>query len=102
MPSIPHLSFRDGTEIPQVGFGVFLVPEAETRAAVSSALEVGYRHIDTAAAYQNERAVGQAIAESGLAREDVFVTSKCWNSQQGYDEALDACKASLEKLGTDY
>jgi 2,5-diketo-D-gluconate reductase A len=102
MPPIPHLSFRDGTEIPQVGFGVFLVPEEETRAAVASALEVGYRHIDTAAAYGNERAVGRAIAESGLARSDVFITSKCWNSDQGYDEALAACRASLDKLGTDY
>jgi 2,5-diketo-D-gluconate reductase A len=102
MPPIPHLGLRDGKEIPQVGFGVFLVPDDETKAAVASALEIGYRHIDTAALYENERGVGEAIAESGLAREDVFVTSKCWNSDQGYDEALAACETSLEKLGTDY
>jgi 2,5-diketo-D-gluconate reductase A len=102
MPPIPHLSFRDGAEIPQVGLGVFLIPEDETRDAVTSALELGYRHIDTAAAYGNERAVGQAIADSGLDREDIFVTSKCWNSDHGYDEALAACRSSLDKLGTEY
>jgi diketogulonate reductase-like aldo/keto reductase len=102
MPSIPLVSFRDGAEIPQVGFGVFLVPPEETMAAVSSALEVGYRHIDTAAAYRNERAVGEAIDRSGLAREDIFLTTKCWNSDQGYDEALAACRTSLDELGTDY
>jgi len=102
MPPIPHLDLRDGAEIPQIGFGVFLVPDDETEAAVASALEIGYRHIDTAAVYGNERSVGRAVAASGLAREDIFVTSKCWNSDQGYDEALAACRASLDRLGTGY
>ncbi len=102
MPPIPYLGLRDGAEIPQIGFGVFLVPDDETEAAVASALDIGYRHIDTAAVYGNERSVGRAVAASGLAREDVFVTSKCWNSDQGYDEALDACRASLDSLGTGY
>lgn len=102
MLPIPRVSLRDGREIPQVGFGVFLVPEDETEAAVSAALEVGYRHVDTAAVYENERGVGRAVAGSGLERGDIFVTSKCWNSDQGYDEALAACETSLEKLRLDY
>jgi 2,5-diketo-D-gluconate reductase A len=102
MPAIPQLSLSDGNEIPQIGFGVFLVPEDETRDAVMSALRAGYRHIDTAAAYGNERAVGRAVTDAGLNRSDVFITSKCWNSDQGYDAALAACRNSLERLGSDY
>ncbi len=102
MPSIPQLSFHDGGTIPQVGFGVFQIPEDETFDAVTSALDAGYRHLDTARAYDNERAVGRAIAESGLDREDVFLTTKCWNDDQGYDAALAAFDASLERLDVDY
>jgi 2,5-diketo-D-gluconate reductase A len=102
MPEIPAVSLRSGHAIPQVGFGVFLVPPAETKAAVRSALEAGYRHIDTAAAYENEEAVGAAIAESGIAREDVFLTTKCWNGDQGYDTALSAFRASIDRLRTEY
>lgn len=102
MPDIPSVTFNNGAEIPQVGFGVFLVPSDETKAAVTSALECGYRHIDTATIYQNESAVGEAIAESTVDRGDVFVTTKCWNSDQGYEQAHKAFDASLERLGLDY
>jgi len=102
VPSVPTLSFNNGVQIPQVGFGVFLVPDDETRRAVTDALEVGYRHIDTATIYQNEAAVGEAISDSTLARDDIFVTTKCWNSDQGYDSALAAFDASMKRLGLDY
>jgi 2,5-diketo-D-gluconate reductase A len=102
MPKITSLTFNNGVEIPQVGFGVFLVPSEETKAAVSSALETGYRHIDTAKIYGNEEAVGEAIAESSVAREDIFVTTKCWNDDQGYDAARKAFDASMQRLGLDY
>ena len=84
---IPTVALRDGEQIPQLGFGVFQVPPEETNEAVLRALEAGYRHIDTAAAYRNEAAVGQAIRESGIPREDVFVTTKCFNNNHGHDEA---------------
>lgn len=87
-----------GEQIPQLGYGVFQVPPKETEQAVAEALSVGYRHIDTAAAYRNEGAVGQALRSSGLARDDYFVTTKCWNDHQGYEEAKRACRASLERL----
>jgi diketogulonate reductase-like aldo/keto reductase len=99
--TVPNVVLNNGVEIPQLGFGVFLVPESETKAAVSSALEAGYRHIDTAKLYDNERAVGAAIAESGLARDELFVTTKVWNSEQGYDEALGSFEASMQRLGLD-
>jgi 2,5-diketo-D-gluconate reductase A len=98
---VPTISLSDGVEIPQLGFGVFLVPPEETREAVEEALAVGYRHIDTAAAYRNEEGVGAAIRESGLPREEVFVTTKLWNSQQGHDSALRAIDKSLTRLGMD-
>jgi 2,5-diketo-D-gluconate reductase A len=100
--SIPGLALHDGVEIPQLGFGVFQVPPEETQAAVEAALEIGYRHIDTAAAYGNEAGVGAAIAASGLPREDVFVTTKLWNTQQGFDSALAAAEKSLGRLGLDH
>ena len=100
--TIPSLSLHDGVSIPQLGFGVFQVPPGETQAAVETALEVGYRHIDTAAAYRNEKGVGEAIAASGLAREDVFVTTKLWNSEQGFETTLAAFDASLGRLGFEY
>jgi 2,5-diketo-D-gluconate reductase A len=99
---VPALALHDGVEIPQLGFGVFQVPPEDTQAAVEEALEVGYRHVDTAAAYRNERGVGAAIAGSGIPREEIFVTTKLWNSQQGYESTLGACEKSLERLGLDY
>jgi diketogulonate reductase-like aldo/keto reductase len=99
---VPAVTLHDGVEIPQLGFGVFQVPPAETQQAVEEALAVGYRHIDTAAAYRNEAGVAAAIAASGIAREEVFVTTKLWNSEQGYDSTLAACERSLEALGSDH
>ena len=99
--TVPTISLNNGVSIPQVGFGVFLVPESETKAAVATALEAGYRHIDTAKLYQNEAEVGEAIAESGIPRDEIFVTTKVWNSDQGYDPAIAAFEASLDRLGLD-
>jgi 2,5-diketo-D-gluconate reductase A len=100
--AIPHLTLHDGVKIPQLGFGVFQVPPDDTQEVVEQALDAGYRHIDTAGAYRNEKGVGAAVAASGLAREDVFVTTKLWNSQQGFDTTLAAFEASLGRLGLDY
>jgi 2,5-diketo-D-gluconate reductase A len=96
----PVLTLHDGVEIPQLGFGVFQIPPEETQERVEEALAVGYRHVDTAAAYRNEAGVGAAIAAGGLRREEVFVTTKLWNSEQGYDSTLRAFDKSLERLGT--
>lgn len=101
MTTIPTLTLNDGAEIPQLGFGVFQVPPRETAEAVAQALEAGYRHIDTAAAYRNEEGVGEAIAAAGLPREELFVTTKLWNADQGYDEALRAFDASARRLRLD-
>jgi 2,5-diketo-D-gluconate reductase A len=100
--STPTVTLHDGIEIPQLGFGVFLVPPEETQRTVEEALRVGYRHIDTAAAYRNEAGVGAAIEASGLARGEVFVTTKLWNGDQGHDTTLSAFERSLERLGMDY
>jgi 2,5-diketo-D-gluconate reductase A len=100
--AVPSLRLHDGIEIPQLGFGVFQIPPVQTQAAVELALEAGYRHFDTAAAYRNEEGVGAALAASGLPREDYFVTTKLWNSQQGYDSTIEAFEASLERLGLDH
>jgi 2,5-diketo-D-gluconate reductase A len=99
---IPSLTLNDGNAIPQVGFGVYQIPPADTAEAVSTALGAGYRHIDTAAAYGNETETGRAIIKSGLPREDVFVVTKLWNSEQGYDSTLAAFDASMDRLGLDY
>lgn len=99
--SISNVSLNNGVQIPQVGFGVFLVPESETKAAVANALRAGYRHIDTAKLYQNEAEVGAAIAESGIDRDELFVTTKVWNSEQGFDPAIESFEASLDRLGLD-
>jgi diketogulonate reductase-like aldo/keto reductase len=96
----PSLTLHDGVEIPQLGFGVFQIPPGETQEKVEEALAVGYRHVDTAAAYRNEAGVGAAIAASGVPREEVFVTTKLWNSEQGYDSTLRAFEKSLGRLGT--
>jgi 2,5-diketo-D-gluconate reductase A len=95
---IPEIELRDGATIPQLGFGVFLVPAAETERSVALALAAGYRHIDTAAAYRNEAEVGSAIRASGIERSSVFVTTKCFNDAHGYEQAKRACHASLELL----
>ncbi len=87
--------------IPQIGFGVWQVPEDEVTSAVAQALLAGYRHIDTAAAYRNEEGVGRALGDSGVARDDVFVTTKVWNDAHGRDATLAAFDASLTKLGLD-
>jgi diketogulonate reductase-like aldo/keto reductase len=95
---VPQVELRDGASVPQVGFGVFLVPPAETERAVSLALESGYRHIDTAASYRNEAEVGRAVRASGIDRSEVFVTTKCLNSDHGYEQVKRGCHASLELL----
>jgi 2,5-diketo-D-gluconate reductase A len=97
--TIPSIPLSDGHSIPQLGYGVFKVPAADTERAVSEALEVGYRHIDTAAIYGNEKGVGAAIAKSGLARDELFVTTKLWNDRQQGDEPFEAITESLDKLG---
>jgi len=94
-------TLNNGVEIPVIGFGVFQTPPDETIAAVVAALEVGYRHIDTAASYFNEREVGRAIAESGVDRSEVFVETKVWISDYGYNETLHAFEKSARKLGVD-
>ncbi|MDF6017154.1 aldo/keto reductase [Streptomyces sp. JH34] len=101
MSTVPTVTLNNGVTIPQLGFGVFQVPDDETTAAVTTALEAGYRSIDTAAVYGNETGVGRALAGSGLAREELFVTTKLWNADQGYDATLAAFDASLAKLGLD-
>ncbi|AKU27197.1 glyoxal reductase [Geobacillus stearothermophilus] len=94
---------HNGVKMPLVGLGVYKVKEGdEVKSAVRTALEVGYRHVDTAAFYENEEGVGQAIRESGIPREQVFVTTKVWNTDQGYETTLKAFDASLKKLGFDY
>jgi 2,5-diketo-D-gluconate reductase A len=100
--TIPNITLHDGIEIPQLGFGVFQMPPDQTQGAVELALEAGYRHIDTAAAYRNEKGVGAALAASGLPREDYFVTTKLWNSRQGHSPTLAAFEASLDRLGLDH
>ncbi|MFI9582256.1 aldo/keto reductase [Streptomyces sp. NPDC052236] len=102
MSSVPHIILNNGVTMPQLGFGVFQVPDDQTADVVTSAIEAGYRSIDTAAAYGNEAGVGRAVASSGLARDELFVTTKLWNSDQGYDSTLTAFDASLSKLGLDY
>jgi diketogulonate reductase-like aldo/keto reductase len=99
--SVPNVILNNGIEIPQLGFGVWRVPSDDTQAAVAEALKVGYRHIDTAKLYDNEDGVGAAVRESGLDRDAVFVTSKVWNSDQGYDSTLRAFDATMDRLGFD-
>jgi diketogulonate reductase-like aldo/keto reductase len=101
MPTIPHLTLNNGVEIPAIGLGVFQTPPDETRSAVQAALSAGYRHIDTAAAYGNERQVGEAIAASGIDRSEVFIETKIWISDYGYDQTLHGFAKSAGKLGVD-
>jgi 2,5-diketo-D-gluconate reductase A len=100
--TIPDITLNDGHTIPQLGFGVFKVDPVQTERIVSDALEVGYRHIDTAAIYGNEEGVGRAIASSGIARDELFVTTKLWNADQGSDSARAALASSLDRLGLDH
>jgi 2,5-diketo-D-gluconate reductase A len=95
---VPTLPLGESEQIPQLGYGVFQVPPKETEQPVAEALSVGYRHIDTAAAYRNEGGVGLALRASGISRDELFVTTKCWNDDQGYEQAKRACRASLERL----
>ncbi|MGW9447196.1 aldo/keto reductase [Streptomyces sp. NPDC055632] len=101
-PHVPSVVLNDGTGIPQLGFGVFQVPDDETTAAVAHALEAGYRSVDTAAIYGNEAGVGRALAASGIARDELYVTTKLWNADQGYDATLRAFDDSLARLGLDH
>ncbi|ABK73906.1 aldo/keto reductase [Mycolicibacterium smegmatis] len=98
----PRITLNDGNSIPQVGLGVWQTPAEDTERAVAAALQAGYRHIDTAAAYRNETETGRAIANSGVPREDIFLVTKLWNSDQGYDATLAAFDASVQRLGVDY
>lgn len=102
MNTIPDIVLNNGVRMPQLGFGVFQIPDAETTEAVAAALAAGYRSIDTAAIYGNEAGTGRALAESGIAREDLFITSKLWIDDLGYEPTLAAFDASLDKLGLDY
>lgn len=99
---VPPIILNNGVEMPQLGFGVWQVPDDEATRAVGTALEAGYRSIDTAAIYGNEAGTGRAIVASGVPREDIFVTTKLWNGDQGYDSTLRAFDTSLEKLGLEY
>ena len=99
----PYLQLNDGTEIPQLGIGVYQIPEGtETENAVLTALEIGYRHIDTAHAYQNERSVGRAVKKSGISRQDIWITTKLWPNEYGEGKTLIAINKMLERLDTDY
>jgi 2,5-diketo-D-gluconate reductase A len=102
MTTSPRIPLNDGRSIPQLGFGVYKIPDRAATDAVQTALEAGYRHIDTASLYENERGVGEGLARAGLPREDVFVTTKVWNDRQGYDETLRAFDESLGLLDTEY
>ncbi len=102
MTAIPEVMLNNGQRIPQLGFGVFLIPPAQTEAAVTHALRAGYRHIDTAEMYGNEAEVGQAISKSGLSRGEVFVTTKLNNGAHRPDDARRAFDGSLKALGTDF
>ena len=93
---------NNGVMMPAIGFGVYQIPKSDTKRAVLDALEAGYRLIDTAASYFNEKEVGEAIRESGLKREEVFVTSKLWVQDYEYDDALKAAEKSLDELGLEY
>ena len=102
MSNQPHLTFNDGLSIPQIGLGVWQTPNDVAVQAVETALKTGYRHVDTAAVYQNEAGVGEGLRASGVARGEIFLTTKVWNDDQGYDQTLRAMDASLDRLGTDY
>jgi 2,5-diketo-D-gluconate reductase A len=99
---VPSVALNNGVEMPTLGFGVFQIPAAETEQAVATALEVGYRHIDTAASYGNEEAVGRAVHSSGIARDALFITTKLWIQDSGESNARAAFERSLERLGLEH
>ena len=99
---VPDVTLRGDVEIPQLGFGVFQVPPEDTAEVTTRALLAGYRHIDTAKAYQNEAAVGQAVRAAGLDRDEVFITTKCFNDDHGHQQARKAFKASLDRLEMEF
>lgn len=101
MTQQPFLTLNDGVEIPQMGLGTWQLSDATVTGVALDAFRIGYRHIDTAAGYDNERGVGRAVAESGLAREDIFITSKLRNGEHGFDETLRAFDATMDRLGLD-
>ncbi|HEY1699632.1 MAG TPA: aldo/keto reductase [Trebonia sp.] len=100
--TVPSVTLNDGHQIPQLGFGVFKVPDEETQRAVEQAFEAGYRSIDTASLYRNERGVGAAVKASGIPRDELFITSKVWNDAQGQEKTARSFDESLERLGLDY
>jgi 2,5-diketo-D-gluconate reductase A len=100
--AVPNIALAGEVEIPQLGFGVFQIPPEDTAEVTTRAFQAGYRHIDTASAYQNEAEVGQAFRASGLDRDDVFITTKCFNDDHGFETAKKAFKASLDRLELDY
>ncbi|UKY53704.1 aldo/keto reductase [Streptomyces inhibens] len=102
MSKVPSLTLNNGIAMPQLGFGVWQIEDDQAFTVVGQALEAGYRSIDTAAVYGNEAGTGRALAASGIARDELFVTTKLWNSEQGYDSTLRAFDASLTKLGLDH
>lgn len=102
MSNQTHIALNDGNRIPQVGLGVWQTPNGTAVTAVKAALDAGYRHIDTAAIYDNESGVGEGMRASDVARKDIFLTTKIWNDAQGYDSTLKAADQSLKRLGTDY
>ncbi len=101
MSTVPYLTLNNGVEMPAIGLGVYQTPPDETRGAVRAALDTGYRHVDTAAAYGNEREVGEAIAASGVDRADVFIETKIWISDYGYEQTLHGFDKGAGKLGVD-
>jgi 2,5-diketo-D-gluconate reductase A len=102
MSDVPGIELNNGTTIPQLGFGVFQIDPSDTAEAVTTALEAGYRHIDTAQMYGNEAEVGEAIAKSDIPRDQLWITTKCNNSNHGYDDAQTALDESLQKMGLDH
>ena len=102
MSTVPSITLDNGVEIPQLGLGVWQVEDSIVTEVVTTAFETGYRHIDTAAIYGNEEGVGRAIAASDIPRDELFITTKLWNSDQGYDSTLKAFDQSLAKLGLEY
>ena len=102
MTTVPALSFHDGATVPQLGYGVWQVEDDVAADVVVQAIEAGYRHIDTAAGYENEGGVGRAVKEAGVPREDLFITTKLANGDQGFDSAKEALETSLAKLDMDY
>src|SRR5436853_7742940 len=96
--SVPNVPLNNGVKMPQLGFGVFLVPAEEVVEPVRAAIDAGYRLIDTATLYANEEGVGRALADSGVPRDDLFVTTKVWNADHGYDSTLRAFDRSVKRL----